>query len=258
MFEDAHDLALDAQTSEASTHDAIADALDRDAASTAASGTIVPLYSDPGDAAWTSIVAAKKAHSSVPVVAIVNPASGPGTRIDASYTSGIDRLLGVGIVPIGYVSTSYGKRGEPAVKADIDQWQTFYPKVRGIFFDEQSNANGDDVFYRDVAKYAKSKGLTLTVGNPGTSVPAAYFDTVDVMLIYEEAGLPPLQRLAGYRAQRLHYGIIPYAAALDATFIASAKADVGYVYVTSDDLPKPWDTLPPFFDQLLDALSTNP
>ncbi len=198
---------------------------------------------------------AKKAHPAVAVVAIVNPNSGPGARVAARFTTGIGKLLAAGIVPIGYVSTAYTARGEPAVKADIDSWLSFYPNLAGIFFDEQSGKVGDDAFYRDVSGYAKQKGLGFTVGNPGTSVPASYLSAVDVMLIYESKGLPKLSSLTGDASQRSHYGVIPYGAAFDAAFVTSAKADVAYVYITSDDLPNPWDTLTPYFGQLLDALA---
>jgi len=218
-------------------------------------GTIVPLYTDPSDDSWTAIASAKQAHPAVQVVAIVNPNSGPGARVDASYTTGIARLVAAGIVPIGYVSTAYTARGEPAVKADIDRWHAFYPSLAGIFFDEQSSQAGDDGFYRDVSAYAKGQDLSFTVGNPGTSVPASYLGALDVMLIYESKGLPELTSLSADHVERVHYGIIPYGAELDAAFIASAKADVAYVYATSDDLPNPWDTLTPYFGPLLDALS---
>ena len=220
----------------------------------ATAGTIVPLYTDPGDASWTAVVAAKSAHPAVTVVAIVNPDSGPGVRIDASYTSGITRLVAAGITPIGYVSTTYTARGEAAVKSDIDSWHSFYPNLKGIFFDEQSDKAGDDTFYRDVSSYAKALGLAFTVGNPGTNVPSSYVGALDVMLIYESKGLPALSSLAGHAAARAQYGIIPYGAAFDAAFVIAAKADVQYIYATNDDLPNPWDTLPPYFSDLLSAL----
>jgi hypothetical protein len=218
-------------------------------------GTIVPLYTDPSDASWAAIIAAKNAHPAVRVVAIVNPDSGPGASVDAGYTAGIARLVAAGIAPIGYVSTAYTARGEPAVKTDIDSWHSFYPSLAGIFFDEQSNQEGEDAFYRDVAAYANQHGLAFTVGNPGTGVPASYLGAVDVMLIYEEKGLPTLSSLAGYATEREQYGIIPFGAAFDAAFVGSAKADVAYVYATSDDLPNPWDTLTPYFGQILSALA---
>ena len=41
-------------------------------------GTVVPLYSYPTNAAWRTVIDAKLAHPTVPVVAVVNPANGPG------------------------------------------------------------------------------------------------------------------------------------------------------------------------------------
>lgn len=218
------------------------------------SGTIVPLYTDPGDQSWTAIMTAKKAHPTVDVVAIVNPDNGPGSKVDSSYTKGIDALIAAGVVPIGYVSTQYTDRGEPAVKAFIDSWSSFYPHLQGIFFDEQSDNASDAPFYADVGAYAKGKGLNLTVGNPGTAVPSAFLTALDVMLIYESKGLPKASSLAGDAANRTHFGVIPYGASYDATFVAAAKGGVRYIYATSDDLPNPWDSLTPYFDQLLGDL----
>ena len=223
-------------------------------AGAAQNGTIVPLYGYPTDPAWKAIASAKASHPNVDVIAIVNPDNGPGTAVDATFTKGIAALVTAGIVPIGYVSTNYTKRGEAAVKADVDRWHTEYPATRGIFFDEQSNTAGDEAFYRDVSNYAKSLGLSFTVGNPGTSIPASFLDTVDVMLIYESAGTPALSTLSRYASGRSHYGIIPYAASFDATYVKSASKDVRYQYITDDDLPNPWDTLPAFFEPLLAAL----
>ena len=33
-----------------------------------------------------------------------------------------------------------------------------------------------------------------------------------------------------------------------------ARKYVGYIYLQNDDLPNPWDSLPSYFDDLLDAL----
>jgi hypothetical protein len=77
-----------------------------------------------------------------------------------------------------------------------------------------------------------------------------------MMLIYESAGLPSLTALGGWHAKYApsNFGIIPYAANLDATFVRSARKSVGYVYVQSDNLPNPWDSLPSYFSDLLGAL----
>ena len=219
----------------------------------ASTGTIVPLYTDPSDSSWTAIVTAKQAHPTVPVIAIVNPNNGPDTARNSSYTSGIAKLQQAGIVVIGYVATGYTSRGIPAVEADIDQWKSFYPVLQGIFFDEQSNSAGDEAFYKTVSQYSKAKGLTFTVGNPGADTGPSYIGAVDVGLIYESFGLPATSRLTGWHSSfpKSNFGIIPYGAALDHAYVKAAKALVGYIYVTDDDLPNPWDSLPSYFSDLL-------
>ncbi|HEX3598197.1 MAG TPA: hypothetical protein VHU80_23975 [Polyangiaceae bacterium] len=77
---------------------------------------------------------------------------------------------------------------------------------------------------------------------------------LDVLLIYESGGTPALSSLTRYATQRSHYGIIPYAAKFDAVYAAAAVKSTAYVYITDDDLPNPWDSLPSFFDSLLAAL----
>jgi hypothetical protein len=42
---------------------------------------------------------------------------------------------------------------------------------------------------------------------------------------------------------------------LDTTFVASAKQRVGYVYLQSDNLPNPWDSVPSYFGDLVSALA---
>lgn len=225
-------------------------------AAMSATGCIVPLYTDPGDASWNAIIAAQNAHSTVPVIAIVNPNNGPGSAPSAAYTTGIAALTAARIRVIGYVYTSYGARSTSAVRGDVDDWHAWYPEVGGIFFDEESNDAGGDGYYRDLTSYVKSLGMQLTVGNPGTDTSASYISAVDVTFIYESAGLPSTPLLSDWQSQypRQSVGIIPYASPLDLAWVSRARAAVGYIYVTDDDLPNPWDTLPAFFDELLGAL----
>ena len=221
-----------------------------------AGATIVPLYSYPTESPWSAIVSAKLAHPSVTVIAIANVNDGPGTAVDSVFTSGIRSLTAAGIVVIGYVYTSYGARGAATVKADIDAWLRFYPTLDGIFFDEESNTTGGDAYYRDLGTYVKSNGMTLTVGNPGTDTGSAYINALDVTFIYESAGLPSTTMLTNWRSRypMKAVGVIPYAANFDLTWVQQARSAVGYIYVTNDDLPNPWDTLPSYFSNLLAAL----
>jgi hypothetical protein len=227
------------------------------AAASSAGATIVPLYTDPSQPSWTAIVAAKAAHPRVGVIAVVNPANGPGGGMNSAYAVGISKLVAAGIKVIGYVATGYGANSAAQVKADIDRWQNFYPgQIGGIFFDEQSNKADYVGYYRDLSQHAKSKGLSFTVGNPGTDTAEAYVGALDTMLIYESAGLPSAAAMGGWHSKypASNFGVIPYAAGIDPTFVRSARKSVGYVYVQNDTLPNPWDSLPANFADLLAAL----
>ena len=215
-----------------------------------AAGIIVPLYTYPGGT-WDTVVKTKNNHPAVPIVAIVNPASGPGASKDSNYVSGIAQLKAAGVVVIGYVSTAYTSRSLAAVKGDIDKWGSWYG-VDGIFFDEQTNWAGGESYYTQAGDYAESKGLGFTVGNPGANSLPSYLSTVDVVLIYESPGLPNLSDyvLWGSSAKD-QLGMIPFSvSSLPTSWLKGATGFIGWIYVTSDGLPNPWDSLPTYFDDM--------
>lgn len=225
-----------------------------------ATGSIVPLYSYPTTSYWAAIIAAKNSHPTVPVVAIVNPNSGPGTSVDSNYTTGIANLQAAGITVIGYVYTSYGSRAQADVQDDINAWKSFYPSVTGIFFDEMANDNNTThvAYYQSLDGYARSKGFTYTVGNPGTDTLPIYVGVVNTILVYESSGIPASLPTWYASYAPSNFGVIPYnVPTLDMTatnFIASARQTIGYIYLTNDNLPNPWDTLPSYFSTLLTDL----
>ena len=224
------------------------------AAVAASTGTIVPLYTIPSDSSWTTLAAAKAAHPKVPVIAVVDPNNGPGAAATADYTTGIGKLQLAGITVVGYVRTSYGARAVADIKADIDHWKMFYPGIQGIFFDEQSKDATDEGLYRTVSQYAKSRGLTFTIGNPGNDTTPGYVGIFDVGIIYENSGFPAISSLSGWHTSYpknkfcvLAYGV----AALNHALIKQARAYVGYIYVDNDVLPNPWDSVPGYIGNLL-------
>jgi hypothetical protein len=158
---------------------------------------------------------------------------------------------------IGYVHTSYGGRAATDVETDMNNWHGWYPGVTGIFFDEMANTAGLESYYSGLTSYAKGHGFNFTVGNPGQDTSAGYVGTVDVILIYENGGVPAVSALSGWHTSspRQNFGVIPYrVSALDTTFVAAARPYVGYIYLQSDDLPNPWDTVPSYLSSLLGAL----
>ena len=57
-----------------------------DAPASTPAGTIIPLYSYPTPGAWDAVIAAKKAYPKVPMMAVVNPNTGPGYAARARRT----------------------------------------------------------------------------------------------------------------------------------------------------------------------------
>jgi hypothetical protein len=228
------------------------------AAGGAVTGTIIPLYTPPSDPSWAAVAAAKAAHPAVPVLAVINPANGPGAAQSADYAAGIARLTAAGVKVIGYVHTLWGARPAAELQTEMGQWQSWYPGVSGIFFDEMANAAGHEAYYSGLTAYAKGRGLGFTIGNPGADSSPSYVGTEDVILIYESGGLPSVSGLGGWHASynRNNFGVIPYAVgSLDTSFVQSAKQYVGYIYLQSDNLPNPWDSVPPYLSELVASLN---
>jgi Spherulation-specific family 4 len=193
----------------------------------------------------------------VPVLAVVNPANGPGAAPSADYAAGIARLTAAGVKVIGYVHTLWGARPAAELQSEMGEWQSWYPGVSGIFFDEMANAAGHESYYAGLTAFAKGRGLGFTIGNPGADSSPSYVGTEDVILIYENGGLPSVTALGGWHASynRSNFGVIPYAVGgLDTSFVQSAKQYVGYIYLQSDNLPNPWDSVPPYLSELVASL----
>jgi hypothetical protein len=224
-------------------------------------GLIIPAYIYPsaGSAAFKRICDAKKANPKVEIVAVLNPNNGVGSSVNSDYTTLIYELDAAGVKSIGYISTRYTGRPLAEVKGEIDRWKTFYPNIDGIFFDEQSNQNITSHldYYKQASAYAKSKtGFVFTVGNPGANTLTSYSSTVDAVLIYESPGLPSLTGYDAWKPLRDKAGMIPFAVnTLPETWIRSASAYAKWIFVTSDVLQNPWDSLPSYFEGMVKLLN---
>jgi len=224
----------------------------------ATTGILMALYMYPGNA-WQQLANIATAHPSVGITAIINPNSGPGTSQDPNFVQGISILKNAGIRVNGYTYTNYASRPIADVEADIDRYVSFYgSSISGILFDEMSNVAGNENYYKTLSNYAKSKGLTFTSGNPGTDTLPSYIGTVDTLNIYEGSGVPSLGYLSGgwhsnYSKQNFSFAAygVP---SLDQTYITSAAKYVGYMSITNDNLPNPYDTLPSYLEQLMTIL----
>lgn len=203
-------------------------------------------------------------------LAIINPSSGPGTAIDSAYANQIQSSQSAGLSVLGYVYTDYGQRSLSDVKTDVDAYYQWYG-VDGIFFDEA--ANDDDpakiAYYQEIHDYVKSKsGSRIVVINPGTRTEAAYITTADIIVTFEDtyeayvssSGLPATAWEWDYPADRFWHLIHTTSESdLRNAVSLSKQRNAGWIYVTPDTMPNPWDTLPnsSYWSTLLSAATSS-
>ena len=212
-------------------------------------GIVVPAYFYPGSL-WSSM---NGAAGQVPLVAIMNPNSGPDTAQNPDYVAAVNSLRASGGKVIGYVSTAYTTRTTNVVQADIDRYFSWYA-VDGIFLDEFTNdADTNHLnYYAALYHYIQTKGTNLlVVGNPGINTLEAYLarPCADVLVTFEVntgyAGLVVDGWVTNHLARQFCH--LPYNVASASTMTndvnLAAARNVGWIYVTGDSGANPWDTL---------------
>ncbi|MEV6850265.1 spherulation-specific family 4 protein [Actinoplanes sp. NPDC051411] len=223
----------------------------------------VPAYFNPSSAYWTQLTQAKVG------VAIANPNNGPGTAFDQGYANAIRAAANAGVRVIGYVDTGYfgttgrtTRTGQTTTAAwtsqsegDVATWYSLYGSygLGGIFFDDGLADCAHVSLYQAVNTYTKQNHAgAYTVDNPGTAADQCYADAADTIVMFEGT----YASYTGWSAPawELNYGDpnkfyhLVYAATAQAdegnAMTLSKQRNAGYVYVTPDNLPNPWDTLP--------------
>ena len=220
-------------------------------------GIIIPLYTYPGNT-WESVISIKTNFPEVPILAIINPNSGPGETKDTNYESGIKDMRDAGIKVIGYTWTNFTIRDIADVYSDIDQYKKWYDQD-GVFLDEMSNIAGNEKYYSNITSYANIQNFPYSVGNPGTSTLPSYIDTVDNIIIYERAGIANIFSFDEWISiyPKENFSVLSYdVPTLDNDFVLEATNHVGYLYLTNDILSNPWDSLPPYLKDMVSVLDS--
>ena len=219
---------------------------------------VVPAYFYPSGTGLTYWNQMTTAAATIPITAILNPASGPGAVPDPNYASAVDGLRTAGGKVMGYVHTSYGTRPSVTVLAEVNSYASFY-HLDGIFVDEMDNTLGLLSYYTGLYSSIKTAHPTWSVfGNPGTTTLEQYLTgpAADVLAVFEGDGV----NYPGYASSswnfnydRSHFAHLIYnvatAAVMQSDVALAAARNAGYVYVTDDNLPNPYDTLPSYWDQ---------
>lgn len=244
---------------------------------------LVPAYFYPSFAGspWSQLNAAA---GTIPIEAIMNPASGPGTFQNSDYVKAVDDLRSAGGKVIGYVSTGFGSRSFSDVTADIQAYLNWY-NVDGFFLDEMGN-NFGSLDYSAVYGFIKAIDAGFrVVGNAG--IPFGQVEQYlapatkasDTLVIFEGPltnpdpfgasyeKFPDAGPYAGLNPWWLNYSSdqiahlvydTPTADAMRAALDKAVANNVGYVYFTDDSLVpdfNPWDTLPAYWDDEVAAIA---
>lgn len=225
-------------------------------ASASPMGIVIPLYTYPTDGTWAAVIQAKQSYPNVPFIAVVNPDSGPGSSQDQNYVQGVRNLQAAGVKVLGYVDTAYAGDSISTVEANVNLYKTWYG-VDGIMFDDMTNQPGYETYYSTLNGYVHSLiPGSLTLGNPGTSVPTSYIGTLDILNVYEDNGYPSLSFITYAGCSPADFSTIVTGSTLDASFLTSLSGVVSWVFVTNAGLPNPYDVLPSYFTTEVATLST--
>ncbi|CAG8981458.1 hypothetical protein HYALB_00003028 [Hymenoscyphus albidus] len=214
---------------------------------------LFPLYLYPTPGAWDPLYSSITAHPNVEFNVIINPNSGPGTSLDASYTESIAKLNSYNNTKLfGYVRTDYTNQPYAQVTADVSTYAN-WPKTTpadvhmdGIFFDEAvqfiNQASGD--YMRGITNFAKSafNNNAAVIFNPGTNTSPEFYDIADIIVPVEAAyssysaqttaGIPAAERSKA--AVLLHH----FTGSLtDQKNVVNAMANsgVGYLFLTDQE-----------------------
>ncbi|QDV38227.1 spherulation-specific family 4 protein [Tautonia plasticadhaerens] len=225
---------------------------------------LVPAYFFPAASGlddWKRLLTSARR---VPIVAVVNPASGPGELPNRDYA---DIVRGgtatAGLTMIGYVNTAFATRPRPEIEADIDRWVRFYPEIQGIFLDAQSSEGQNEDFYADLSDYVRrSIDGAIVVTNPGTACAEGYFESgaADIAIVFENShGFDEFELpLWRFRYPPGRFAAVPYAVktaeAMEDAIRQAGEKGIGYLFVTDGVMPNPWRSLPPYWAELVDAV----
>ena len=236
---------------------------------------LVPAYFYPtwwDGSPWDDL---NTAAASIPIEAIMNPDSGPGTAVNPDYQVAVGQLHAAGGKVIGYIPTGYGSGSADDILADVLDYVTWY-NVDGVFLDEMANApNGLDyvALYTSIKQLAVQMGIELqVVGNPGEpfATAEALVPAADVLVIFEGPYPntdPTAASFQAYPKSGPYTGLTPWWLGLDSSQVANIVYDTttpfellrsmikavgynaGYVYITDAQLPNPYGALPTYWSE---------
>ncbi|KAL4820012.1 Spherulation-specific family 4-domain-containing protein [Aspergillus spinulosporus] len=221
-------------------------------------------------AAWNRIIGYPSDTVSVLIANVLN---GPDTTVNEAWADVINRASASGKRIIGYVRTGYLGQSQQRfetrlgsteitdwvaqIEADVDLWYALYHgKIGGIFFDEVLNICGSNNQYADLYRFLSDNTKrkypdAFTVLNPGTTIPQCFENSADTLMTFEQSydiymnSYVPNPGWTPTDPQKLWHIIygVPQAEAARVAGLALERG-AGFIHITDDTLPNPYDTLP--------------
>ncbi|RUM59307.1 MAG: hypothetical protein DSY59_04725, partial [Persephonella sp.] len=112
--------------------------------------------------------------------------------------------------------------------------------------DEVSGSINDYQYYEEIFFYIKSKGDFLTVLNVGSYPNESYFNIADNIVVYEGDVINLKMYVCDSYPSKS--SIIVYNGTETDMKNIIKNSNCNYVYITDDNLPNPYDTLPTYID----------
>ncbi|KFG79509.1 putative cell surface spherulin 4-like protein [Metarhizium anisopliae] len=171
------------------------------AALVSSTGIILPLYLYPsitwndGAANWSPAFNAIAAHPSLPWLAVVNVATGPGSTYmpgnnDVNYIAGVSKLNSFpNVKTLGYIRTAYASIPMDEITKNITAWANWASysasniSIHGLFIDESSNL----AYMTNVTSFARKafSGNITIFCHFGAAAPADFYKICDAVGSFE-------------------------------------------------------------------------
>lgn len=246
-------------------------------------GVIVPIFSSYSKLELNDVnqvIAAKLTYPSVPIIAVLNPAGGPGGAYNQNYTSEVKQMQLANITVLGYVPTTWGTRPIANVESDISKFREWY-NVNGIYLDQMPNWEKDGPqgqwyyngtggtylpsYFSNITSYVKSLGMTEDFGNSGADIPQNLLGTVSIVGIFENGfipayfGWPSLTGISAWHLSRdkTNFAFFAYnVPSLNQYYVVGASDYVSYLYLTNGKLNAPYASVSSYLDGLVSTLAS--
>ena len=237
-------------------------------------GIIVPAYFYPGTGGPGGVgdgwAAMDTAAAKVPLIAILNPDSGPlPGPPDPNYVSAMTNLENAGGKVAAYVYTNNGSASLASVESQINTYISQYGSlIDGIFLDGTFVIPSTLSYYQSLDSFIHGLSASyLVLSNPGQPFlngvsPSDYLSTADITNVFEgpDTAPPGDPQFADYPYGQTWYQSFPSGRFSNIIFDvpgSSLLTDVnravalnaGYVFVTDQNLPNPYGQLPTYWNQ---------